>query len=153
MKRTKHQASSSSETPRSKLQPDGPLAPPEVWWDEPPKPGAMILKEEPGNVSEGRHPFDLEERTAVFGENVVRFSKKIPRGPGNDRLIDQVVGSGTSVGANYREANEGVSKKDFRHPISRCIKEAKETKFFLRMIVASEPQLAEEARGLYRDAN
>ena len=113
----------------------------------------MILKEEPGNVSEGRHPFDLEERTAVFGENVVRFSKKIPRGPGNDRLIDQVVGSGTSVGANYREANEGVSKKDFRHPISRCIKEAKETKFFLRMIVASEPQLAEEARVLYREAN
>jgi len=113
----------------------------------------MVLNEGPAKVPEGRHPFDLEERTAVFGENIVRFSKKIPRGPSNDRLIDQIVGCGTSVGANYCEANEGVSKKDFRHPISRCVKEAKETKFFLRMVVASEPQLAEEARVLYREAN
>ena len=70
-----------------------------------------------------RHPFDLEERTAAFGEKIVRFSKTIPRHPTNDRLIDQLVGCGTSVGGNYCEANEGVSRKDFRHPISRCVKE------------------------------
>jgi four helix bundle protein len=68
------------------------------------------------------------------------------------KLIDQRVGCATSIGGNYCEANEGVSKKDFRHPISRCVKEAKETKFFLRMIVASEPQFAKEARVLYREA-
>jgi four helix bundle protein len=56
------------------------------------------------------------------------------------------------VGANYCEADERVSKKDFRFTISRCVKEAKETRFFLRMIAASEPQLAEEARRLYREA-
>jgi four helix bundle protein len=100
-----------------------------------------------------RHVFDLEERTAVFGENIVRFSKKIPYGPSNNRLIDQLVGCATTIGGNYCEANEGVSKKDFRHPLSRCVKEAKETKFFLRMIVASEPELANEARTVYREAH
>ncbi len=104
----------------------------------------------------GRHPFDLEERTARFGEKIIRFVKRIPRGidyPENNRLIDQLVGAGTSIGANYCEANEGVSKRDFRHPISRCVKEAKETRFFLRMVASSEPSLSEEARDLYREAN
>lgn len=100
----------------------------------------------------GERPYDLEERTARFGEAIVRFSKEIPRSPTNDRLIDQLVGCGTSVGGNYCEADESVSKRDFRFSIARSKKEAKETKFFLRMIVASEPQLANEARELYREA-
>lgn len=99
-----------------------------------------------------RHPFDLEERTARFGEAVVRFAKTISREPANNRLIDQIVGCGTSIGANYCEANEGVSKRDFRNTIGRCVKEAKETKFFLRMIAAAEPSTAETARSLYREA-
>ena len=99
-----------------------------------------------------RHAFDLEERTAKFGEAIIRFCKKIPRGPDNNRLIDQLVGCSTSVGANYCEANEGVSKKDFKNTIGRCVKEAKETKFFLRMVAASEPKLADDARELYREA-
>ena len=72
--------------------------------------------------------------------------------PTNDRLINQIVGAGTSVGANFCEANDCVSKKDFRNTVKRCIKESKETRFFLRMIVASEPTLAAEARKLYREA-
>ena len=106
---------------------------------------------EPLEKKGGRHPFDLEERTAVFGECIVRFCKKVPRGPTNDRLIDQLVGAGTSGGANYCEANDCFSKKDFRHLTKRCIKETKEARFFLRMIAAAEPTLAEEARGLYRE--
>lgn len=98
------------------------------------------------------HPFDFEERTARFGEAVVRFSKKIPRNPTNNRLIDQLVGAGTSVGANFCEASDCVSKKDFRYTVKRCFKEAKETRFFLRMVAASEPPLSEEARKLYREA-
>jgi four helix bundle protein len=113
---------------------------------------AFLLSENPPSSDEQkRHPFDLEERTAQFGEAVVRFCKAIPRSPGNDRLINQLVGCATSVGANYCEANEGVSKKDFKNTIGRCVKEAKETKFFLRMIAASEPTLANEARQLYRE--
>jgi len=112
---------------------------------------ALLLKEVPSGNG-GRHAFDLEERTAQFGEAIINFTKKIPRAPANDRLIGQLVGCSTSIGANYCEANEGVSKKDFRNTIGRCVKEAKETKFFLRMIAASEPGLAGEARQLYREA-
>jgi len=117
-----------------------------------PETNGWRLKEAPDAKGAGRHAFDLEERTAVFGEESVRFVKKIPRGPANDRLINQVVGCGTSVGANYCEANEGVSKKDFRNTIGRCVKEAKETKYFLRLIAVAEPALAGEARRLYREA-
>lgn len=121
------------------------------WWEAPLTPD-MVLREEPPSTTSKRHPFDLVERTARFGEAIVRFSKRIPRNPTNDRLIDQLVGAGTSVGGNCCEADENVSKKDFRFTISRCVKEAKETKFFLRMVVASEPQLADEARVLYQEA-
>ncbi len=111
-----------------------------------------IIQEGPNADGAQRHPFDLEERTATFAEAIVRFAKKIPRDSTNNRLISQLVGCGTSVGANYCEANEGVSKKDFRNTIGRCVKEAKETKYFLRLIAASEPKLADEARALYREA-
>jgi four helix bundle protein len=113
---------------------------------------ALIVNEIPSNSDTPKHPFDLEERTATFGEAIVRFSKKIPRDPTNNRLIDQLVGCGTSVGANYCEADERVSKRDFRNTIGRCVKEAKETKHFLRMVAASEPVLAGEARDLFREA-
>ena len=108
----------------------------------------LVLKDE----ENARPPYDLEERTARFGESIIRFARQIPRHPANDRLIDQVIGAGTSVGANYCEANESVSKKDFRCCIARCKKEVKETKFFLRMIAVAEPKLADEARKLYREA-
>ena len=88
----------------------------------------------------------------MFGEAIIRFCKKVPHAPENIRLIDQVVGCGTSVGANCCEANEGVSKKDFKYSIGRCVKEVKETKFFLRRVAASEPTLADGARKLYREA-
>jgi len=112
----------------------------------------LFLNDAPVENGSTDHPFDLEERTARFGEAVIRFCKKVPVGPGNNRLIGQLVGCSTSIGANYCEANEGVSKKDFKNTIGRCVKEAKETKFFLRMMATSEPELAEEARQLYREA-
>ena len=108
--------------------------------------------EEVPNRNGTSKPFELEERTAQFGEAIVRFAKKIPRHPANDRLISQLVGCGRSVGANYCEADERVSKKDFRNTIGRCVKEAKESRHFLRMIAASEPSLAAEARQLFREA-
>ena len=113
---------------------------------------AWVLNETPNGDGSQKHAFDLEERTARFGEEIIRFVKKIPRNAENNRLIGQLVGCGTSVGANYCEANESVSKKDFKFIIGRCVKEAKETKFFLRMVAASEPKLADEARTLYREA-
>jgi four helix bundle protein len=90
-----------------------------------------VIHELVGSDGARRHPFDLEERTTIFGEDVV-FSRNIPRDPTNNRLIDQLVGCGTGIGATYCEADERVSKKDFRNIIRRCVKEAKETKYFLR---------------------
>ena len=117
-----------------------------------PQPEAWTLSETPNGGGSARHAFDLEERTAKFGEAIIRFIKRIPHNAENNRLIGQLVGCGTSVGANYCEANEGVSKKDFKNTIGRCVKEAKETKFFLRMVATSEPNLADDARELYREA-
>jgi four helix bundle protein len=113
---------------------------------------AFLLKDEatPNPESNGR--LDLEERTAWFGEAIVRFSKKVPRDPANDTLISQLVGAGTSVGANYCDAVGPVSNKDFKTAIGRCKKGAKQTMFFLRMIAAAERSLAEEAGLLYREA-
>jgi four helix bundle protein len=106
-------------------------------------------------LSDGRHPnlpFDLEERTARFGEAIVRFAKKLPQNPANNRIIDQLVGCGTSVGGNYCEADEAVSKKEFINKIGTCKKEAKETKFFLRMAATAELGLKAEARELWHEA-
>ena len=76
------------------------------------------------NVQGKAQRFDLEERTARFGEGVIAFAKKIPRNPVTLPLISQLVRSGTSVGANYCEADDAVSKKDFRNKIGTCKKEA-----------------------------
>jgi four helix bundle protein len=105
-----------------------------------------------GSFRGERPPADLMERTARFGEAIVRFAKKVPRSPVNDRLIGQLVGAGTSVGANYCEADDSVSGKDFKKSIATCRKEAKESMFFLRMIATAEESLADEARGLWREA-
>jgi len=117
-----------------------------VWGDE--AVDGTSLHEDSGKTS----PPDLEERAPQFGEAIVRFVKKIPRGPATNRLIDQLVGAGTSLGANYVEARDGVSRKDFKNRVGTSRKESKETMFFLRMVAAAEESLAAEARLLWREA-
>jgi len=112
----------------------------------------MLLRDGNGESPEQPVKYDLEERTARFGEAIIRFAKKTPQNPVNNRLIDQLVGAGTSVGANYCEADDAVSKKDFRNKIGTCRKEAKETKFFLRMIATAEESLRAEARQQWQEA-
>ena len=68
-----------------------------------------VIREEP----EKNRVYDLEERTARFGEAIIDFAKTIPQNPVTNRLISQLVGAGTSVGANYVEADDAVSKKNF----------------------------------------
>lgn len=100
----------------------------------------------------GKPRYDLEERTAKFGQRAIVFAKSIPFSAVNKPLIDQFVRSATSVGANYCEADDAETKPDFRHKIGICRKEARETKYWLRMIATSEPELAEQARVLWREA-
>jgi len=102
--------------------------------------------------SPARLKFDLEERTTKFGKAVIQFLKSVPVTTINIPLISQLVRSGTSVGANYCEADDAESKRDFRYKIAICRKEARETKYWLQMIVAAEPKLAEPARILWREA-
>lgn len=88
----------------------------------------------------------------MFGETVVRFARTIPKNPVTVPLISQIVRSGTSVAANYCEADDAVSKKDFKNKIATCRKEAPETKLWLRMVAAAEPGLKVEARKLWQEA-
>ncbi|MBC8456626.1 MAG: four helix bundle protein [Deltaproteobacteria bacterium] len=96
--------------------------------------------------------YDLEERTARFGEDIIDFVKTLPINPINNELISQIVKSGTSVGANYMEADGAESKKDFRHKIAICKKEAKETKHWLRMIAKANPDRKEKCKELWSEA-
>ena len=96
--------------------------------------------------------YDLEERTAKFGEEIIRFAKKIPENSVTRPLIPQLIKAGTSVGANYCEADDAESGKDFKHKIGICKKEAREVKHWLRMIVVTVPELKDEARVLWVEA-
>ena len=83
---------------------------------------------------------------------MIDFAKTIPQGAVTNRIISQLVGAGTSVGANYVEADDAVSKKEFLKNIGTCRKEARETKHFLRMAVRAVPELTPQARKLWVEA-
>lgn len=97
--------------------------------------------------------YDLEERTAVFGEAVILFAKSLPRNAIVLPLVNQLIRASTSIGANYVEADGAGSKKEFRHRISICRREAKETKHWLRMIIAAAPKKKSEAQKLRNEAH
>lgn len=104
------------------------------------------------NDEKNNREYDLEERTAKFGENIIKFAKKVPKNAITIPLITQLVKAGTSVGANYCEADDAESKRDFQHKIGICKKESRESKHWLRMIVVACPELKEEARPLWTEA-
>ena len=108
----------------------------------------LVVREEPN----AKRVYDLEERTARFGEAVIDFAKTIPQSAVTTRIISQLVGAGTSVGASYVEADDSVSKKEFLKCIGTCRKEARETKHFLRMIVRAVPELKPQARKLWMES-
>ncbi|MFA5187828.1 MAG: four helix bundle protein [Patescibacteria group bacterium] len=83
--------------------------------------------------------FDLEDRTLIFGKEIIHLCKSLPANTINFRLIDQIIRSGTSMGANYREANETETKKDFKHKIRICLRECKETGYWLELIEEANP--------------
>ena len=96
--------------------------------------------------------YDLEERTAKFAEEIVEFTKSIKKDHINLPIITQLVRSGTSVGANYCEANGASSKRDFRNKIYICKKEIQETKYWLRIISKASPEIKEKAKKLWQEA-
>lgn len=97
--------------------------------------------------------FELDERTARFGEDIIRFARGLKRGPVNIPLISQVVRSGTSVGADYMEAGAAQSGKDFNHKIGICKKEERETMHWLRMLAVADESSRQEYRTMWREAH
>ena len=73
------------------------------------------------------HVFDLEKRTTEFAKQTILLCRKLSRDSINSRLVGQIVGSSGSIGANYREANDALGKKDFIHRLKISRREAKET--------------------------
>lgn len=90
--------------------------------------------------------YDLEKRTLVFAEKVRAFVKKLPRTIANIEDIRQLIRSSGSCGANYIEANESLSKKDFALRIKICRKEAKETNYWLQLVDVGTDNLFDEER-------
>lgn len=95
--------------------------------------------------------YNLEERTAKFGENVILLCRSIEQDVITKPIISQLVRSATSIGANYMEANAASSKKDFANKIFICKKEAQETKHWLRMLAKSLPEISDKIRVLWQE--
>ena len=95
--------------------------------------------------------YDLEDRTLEFGKRIIHLVKDLPKNTINFNLCDQIVRSGTSMGANYREANETETKKDFCFRIRICRKEGKETIYWLKLIEEANPELKDKIAPLLQE--
>lgn len=97
--------------------------------------------------------YDLEERCAKFGEDVIKFCKKITKSEIVKPLINQLIRSATSIGTNYMEANQASSKKDFKNKIRISQKESDESKHWLRMISIADESQKEQCRNLWKKSH
>ena len=104
------------------------------------------------NSQNPKQKYDLEDRTLKFSEGIIDFTKKLPQNLITKPLINQLIRSGTSIGANYCEADEANSKKDFINKIAIAKKETKETKYWLRVIAYTLPESKETTRKLWKEA-
>ncbi len=95
--------------------------------------------------------YDLEQRTLEFSKRIIRLCKALPKNDINRRLSDQLLRSGTSTGANYREANDALGKKDFLCRIRIARKEAKETKYWLELVIENNPELQDRIEPLIQE--
>jgi len=103
---------------------------------------------------EGKPVYDLEERTFQFAKRIRKWIKKLPHSVANLEDSKQLVRASGSVGANYIEANEALSKKDFIFRLRICRKEAKESAYWIRLIMESNEVIPDEKEGkaLYQES-
>lgn len=104
-------------------------------------------------ISSNQKPYDLEERTFQFAKNVALYCRALPKTVSNIEYSKQVIRSSGSTGANYIEANEALGKKDFQMRIKTSRKEAKESVYWLRLIVeTNDTQFESQGRALMNEA-
>jgi four helix bundle protein len=96
--------------------------------------------------------YDLEERTLKFAKEVIKFVKSLPRTIANVEIIKQLIRASGSVGANYIEANEALSKKDFVMRVKICRKEAKESRYWLKLIEVNGEDAEKQRQLLIQEA-
>ncbi len=96
---------------------------------------------------------ELEDRTLKFSNSLIKVLSKLPRDLINSRIISQVTSSGTSIGANYREANASESEKDFKHKMNLSFKEAKETKYWLDILLSKNLEFRDDLMLLRNEAD
>lgn len=104
-------------------------------------------------MNQKQNTYDLEERTALLAEEIIKLVRIIPVSATNKRIIEQVVGSSGAIGANYCEANESESKKDFIHKMTIAKKEIKETQHWLRLLAVGVPEKTASLRALWKEAH
>ena len=109
------------------------------------------IKVQNSNAKTRRSFFDLEDRMSAFGNEIIILCKNLPQNAITKPLISQIVRSATSVGANYAEANNAASKKDFRNKVYISKKESQETKHWLRMLETAVPYKSQEIRILWQE--
>ncbi len=114
----------------------------------------QIQKSKRLSISQAKPIYDLEERTYQFAKDVRLFVKTLPKTIANIEDGKQIIKASGSVGANYIEANEALSKKDFKMRIKICRKEAKESAYWLRLInETNNLKNANDAKSLMQEAN
>lgn len=96
--------------------------------------------------------YDLEERTEIFGKETILLCRSLPHNTITRPLINQLVKAATSCGANYCEADNAESKKDFKHKIGICKKESKESVHFLKMVEVAVPGISPKVAPLLQEA-
>lgn len=99
------------------------------------------------------YQYPLEDRTLDYGKRIIKMCRALPKDVVNLNLIKQVMRSGTSIGANYREANETCTAKDFKFKVRISLKESKETIYWLNLIVDSNPEYAERIKPLLSETH
>ena len=104
------------------------------------------------NSKQKKHNFDLEDRTLEFAKRITRLCKALPKNIINNPLINQIIRSGCSIGANYREANDALSKKDFLHRMKITRKETKETQYWLKVIKEANPEFSTKMVDLLQES-
>jgi len=102
-------------------------------------------------MTEFSNKYDLEERTSEFGKKIIGFCRGINQDIITKPIINQIVRSGTSIGANYMEANGASSKKDFANKIFICKKETQETKHWLKMMAECVPDKKDDLRKIWQE--
>ena len=99
---------------------------------------------------EPRKIYGLEERTALYAERIRDFCFTLPKDEVNNEYISQLLRAGSSPGSNYIEANESIGDKDFLMKIKVCRREAKESSYWLRLVITNNTLDAENERSALR---